>query len=267
MRTTVQGKQVLATTGGRDLDRDLPLLLFIHGAGHDRTAWQLQTRYFAHHGYAVVAVDLPGHGGSEGPPPDSIAGYADWVADFIESLGWDAANVVAHSMGSLIAIQLAASHPDQVISLALLGPAAAMMVHPDLLAAARSNDHLAYDLITGWSHSAGGQRGGNQTPGIWMSGATMRLLERNHPGVLANDLAACAAFDGAVDAAAEIRAPTLLLLGSADLMTRPAQAAPLQAKLNQQTIVLDGVGHSMMMENPDGVIDAVADFLRKLNEA
>ncbi len=264
MRLTVDGRTVLATTGGRDPDPSLPLVLFVHGAGNDRTAWQLQTRYFAHHGYAVVAPDLPGHGGSAGPPPDSIEGYAKWIIGLLDALGREQAHLVGHSMGSLITLEAAASHSDRVTSLALLGTTAAMQVHPDLLAAARANDHRAYELITGWSHSPAGRRGGNQTPGIWMSGATMRLLERSQPGVLANDLAACAAYDRAPEAARSVQAPTLIILGAADLMTRPSHATPLQKVMNPQTVVLEGTGHSMMLEKPDGVIDALAGFLAEL---
>ena len=62
MELSVAGQQVQATTGGRPLDPESPLLVFIHGAGMDRTLWQLQTRYFANHGWSVLAVDLPGHG-------------------------------------------------------------------------------------------------------------------------------------------------------------------------------------------------------------
>ena len=263
MRLNLGGNAVTATTGGRELDRDLPLLVFLHGAGNDRTAWQLQTRYFAHHGYSVVAPDLPGHGRSEGRALGGIADYSRWVIDLIAELGWEHAHLCGHSMGSLIALETAAAAPDQIDSISLVGTAASMDVHPDLLDAARANDHLAYDLITGWSHSSGARRGGNQTPGVWMAGTTMRLLERNRQGVLAIDLAACAAYDGRA-AAPRVKCPALLVLGSSDLMTRPAAAAPLQEALDHTTVVLEGIGHSMMIEDPDGVIDAIAAFLTDL---
>ena len=68
MELTVEGRRVHAATGGRDFDPSLPAVVFVHGAGLDRTVWALQTRYFAHHGYGVgiQAVlldgfdDLPG---------------------------------------------------------------------------------------------------------------------------------------------------------------------------------------------------------------
>ncbi len=263
MRLQVRGKDVLATTGGRRPDPDLPLIVFVHGAGNDRTAWQLQTRYFAHHGFTVAAPDLPGHGGSEGPPPETIEDHAGWIWEFVDALGRDRAHLVGHSMGSLIALEAAAQAKERALTASLLGPAAVMEVHPDLLAAARAGEHKAFELITGWTHSPAGQRGGNQTPGIWMAGATIRMMERNRAEVLAKDLAACAAYSGAEAAAKSVTAPVLFIMGQRDLMTRPRLAEPLREILQPETVVLPGTGHAMMTENPDGVIDAIADFLRR----
>jgi pimeloyl-ACP methyl ester carboxylesterase len=259
---TVAGKEVRATTGGRPLDPGSPLLVFLHGAGMDRTLWQLQIRYFANHGWSVLAVDLPGHGGSAGPPPDSIAGYAEWVAELIPVAGFSVASVVGHSMGSFIGLHLAARHPGRVNRLALLGTAATMPVHPDLLAAAEAGDPLAFELITCWSLTRRSQLGGHQTPGLWMTGESLRLLDHAPAGVLGNDLRACNAYGEAVENAARVDHPTLLLLGELDIMTRPAAARPLAAALpDAATVILPGAGHLMMIEQPDPVIDTLADFL------
>ena len=253
-------RRVHFTTGGKEPDPVLPLMVFVHGAGNDQTVWQLQTRYFAHHGYRVCAVDLPGHGGSQGPPPDSITGYADWLERLVDLLGADDLTLVGHSMGSLIAIEFASRRP--LTALCLLGPSSAMAVHPDLLAAAKADDHLAYELITGWSVSRRAQVGGHATPGAWLSGGQLRLLERSQPGVLASDLAACANYDRAIEAARHVKAPTLLLVGERDLMTRPASVPALTAGFaNATTVTLPGVGHSIMSEAPDAVIDTIDRFL------
>ena len=63
-----------------------------------------------------------------------------------------------------------------------------------LLDAARADDHVAFELITGWSYSAGKQLGGNPVPGMWMTGNALRLMERTRPGVLHADLLACHAY-------------------------------------------------------------------------
>ena len=76
-----------------------------------------------------------------------------------------------------------------------------MPVSDVLLAAAKADDHVAFELINGWSHSAGKQLGGNRVPGMWMTGTAMRLMERTRPGVLHVDLVACHAYDGGLAAA------------------------------------------------------------------
>ncbi|MCX7659977.1 MAG: lysophospholipase, partial [Caldimonas manganoxidans] len=70
MKLSVQGRQAHVYTGGKPFDPALPCVVFIHGALHDHSVFALQTRYLAHHGHAVLAVDLPGHGGSPGPALD-----------------------------------------------------------------------------------------------------------------------------------------------------------------------------------------------------
>ena len=87
MKLTVDGRTVFATTGGTEFDPGKPAIVFLHGAGFDRTAWRLQTRWFAHHGRAVLAIDFPAHGWSDGPVLDSIPAMADWTARLIEAAG------------------------------------------------------------------------------------------------------------------------------------------------------------------------------------
>ena len=67
MKLSVNGAEVFAAAGGREFDKSLPSVVFIHGAGFDHSTWALHTRWFSHHGYGVLAPDLPGHGRSPGP--------------------------------------------------------------------------------------------------------------------------------------------------------------------------------------------------------
>ena len=106
MKLNVDDREVFATTGGADLDPRRPAVIFLHGAGFDRTTWRLQTRWFAHHGRSVLAVDFPGHGWSQGLGLDSIAAMADWTARLIDAVGLKSAALVGHSMGALVAPQL-----------------------------------------------------------------------------------------------------------------------------------------------------------------
>jgi pimeloyl-ACP methyl ester carboxylesterase len=258
MNLTVDGKVVHAATGGRDFDPALPAIVFVHGAGMDHTVWALQARYFAHRGRAVLAVDLPGHGHSAGPALASIEVIADWLAALIAAAGLESAALAGHSMGALAALACAARHPKRVRTLALLGVAPSMPVHPDLLAAAQANDHRAFDLVTDWGHGAAAHLGHHPAPGLWLMGGAEALLERCAPGVLHNDLAACNAYQEAEAAAAKVTCPTLLVLGADDRMT-PAKAGQKLAAIipGAQCVVIPEAGHMMMSEAADATLDAL----------
>ncbi len=261
---TGDGKAVFAATGGRPFDAALPGVIFVHGAGLDHTIWALQTRYFAHRGRAVVALDLPGHGRSEGPVLGSIDELAAWLGRFIAVAGLGEVSLAGHSMGALTALECAASLGNRLRALALLGVAPAMPVHPDLLAAAAANDPLAFELITSWGHGRTGHRGGNRAPGLWLLGGGRRLLQRSQPGVLSCDLAACNAYEEArgLEVAAKVACPSLVLLGIQDRMTPARAGRELAAAIPGATLtVIPDSGHMMMLEKPDETLDALKAVL------
>ncbi len=261
---TVDGRAVFAATGGRPFDATLPGVIFVHGAGMDHTIWALQTRYFAHRGRAVAALDLPGHGRSQGPALASIDELAAWLDRFIAAAGLGEVSLAGHSMGALAALECAAGLGDRLRALALLGAAPALPVHPDLLAAAAADDPLAFELITSWSHGRTGHRGGNRAPGLWLLGGGQRLLERSKPGVLARGLTACNAYEGArgLEMAAKVACPSLVLIGAQDRMAPAPAGRELAAAMPGARVVeLADCGHMMMLEKPDETLDALMAVL------
>jgi len=258
MKLSINGHEVFAATGGRDFDAALPAIVFLHGAGFDHSAWALHSRWFAHHGHAVLAPDLPGHGRSAGPALPSIAEMADWTIALLSAAGADKACLVGHSMGSLIALEAAARHPERVSALGLIGTAWAMTVGPDLLKAAEANDQAAIDMVSIWGLGFAAELGGSQAPGLWMHGGAQATLQHGSPGVLFNDLAACNAYQDALPAAARISAPTTFILGEHDMMTPAKAGKALAAAIPQsRTVILPGAGHMMMAERPDAVLAAL----------
>ena len=207
MRIVVDGIETFVGTGGRAFDPALPCIVFLHGAGLDHTVWALLARSFAHHGFGVLAPDFPGHGRSAGAPLSSIAALADWTAALIAAAGVPAARLVGHSMGSLVALETAARHPDKVTALALIATAAPMRVSDELLGAAKANDHAAIDMISIWGHGYSATLGGSSAPGLWMLGGGERLLERARPGVIFADLAACNDYGDATRRGGKSRGP------------------------------------------------------------
>jgi pimeloyl-ACP methyl ester carboxylesterase len=260
MQLTVNGIDSFVATGGREFDPSLPTVMLLHGAGFDHTSWALHSRWFAHHGYGVLAPDLPGHGRSSGAPLSTIAEMADWTAALLEASGAAKAKLVGHSMGSLIALETAARHPAKVSALSLIGTADTMTVGPDLLKAAEANDHAAIDMVSIWGLGFAAELGGSLAPGLWMHFGAERVLEQCKPGVLFSDLSACNAYRGALAAAAKVTIPATLILGERDMMTPARAGKALAAALpNSRTVVLAGAGHMMMAERPDELLAALQD--------
>ena len=262
MEFSLDGKRAFAGTGGREADAAAPFVVLLHGAGMDHTVFALQARAFAHHGRNVLAFDLPGHGRSDGPSLDSIGAMADWVLRAAAQCGAERLRVAGHSMGALVALETGARGGARVEALALMGFVPEMRVHPDLLAAARAGAHSAVTLMTSWSFGAQGQLGANKTPGLWLSGGALRLLERADMRSLAADLAACDAYRDAAASAAAIRAPVLLLLGGEDRMTPAARGQAFAGRFaDGRAAVLPGVGHMMMIEEPTATLAALRTLL------
>jgi pimeloyl-ACP methyl ester carboxylesterase len=263
MELRVAGNSAYAYTGGKVFDAKLPAVVFTHGGEQDHSVWVLQSRYLAHHGYAVLAVDLPGHGRSGGAPLASIEDMAGWIVAVLEAAKVGTAALVGHSMGSLAALECAARHPQRVNRVALLGAAFPMRVSPDLLQATKHRESDAHGMINAWSHSAYAHYPSNPGPGFWVIGANLRLMQRQKAGVLHADFAACDGYKGGFERAAQVKCPALFLLGARDAMT-PARAGRDLAGAVPHSIVktLDGAGHNLMGEKPDEVLDALVEFLR-----
>jgi pimeloyl-ACP methyl ester carboxylesterase len=257
---TLDGRRVFAATGGRERDAAAPALLLLHGAGMDHTVWAMQARAMAHRGRSVFALDWPGHGRSEGPALTSVESMADWVLRAAAALGIEHFRLAGHSMGALAALEAGARGGERIEALALLGFVPEMRVHPELLAAAREGRHSAVELMTSWSLAT--SLGANPAPGLWLSGGALRLLERTPPTALATALAACDAYRGAATAAAQLRCPTLLVLGAADRMTPASRGRSFAAGFPPMRVtVLPGAGHMMMSEDPQACLAAMRTLL------
>lgn len=262
MKFLVQNQPCYGYTGGKPFDATRPALLFIHGAANDHTVWHLQSRHFAHHGWNVIAVDLPGHGRSAGAPRASISEYSQWLIAFLDNANIRNAALVGHSMGCLIALDTALRAPDRLTQLVLLGAAMPMTVSDALLAAARDDTPSANEMLTHWGHGPRSRLGASAVPGVSLAGTYRRLLARAGDGVLHADLSACAAYSASAEALAGMAVPTLILVGGKDQLTPPRAGLMLQKALpSAHAVTLDIAGHGMMYEAPDAATDAMTRFL------
>lgn len=263
MKFLVHNQPCYAYTGGKPFDAAKPALLFVHGAANDHSVWHLQARYFAHHGWNVMAIDLPGHGKSDGNARGSISEYSQWVIAFLDNANIRSAALVGHSMGSLIALESALRAPDRVTQLVLLGASVPMPVSDILLNAAREDLPTAHEMLCAWGHGPRARLGASAVPGTSLIGTYRRLLETANPGVLHTDLSACNAYSATPNALSAMKVPTLIMIGERDQMTPPKAAAALVNQLpNARAVTLPGAGHGMMYEDSDGATDAMRPFLK-----
>lgn len=258
----VTGRQVFCSNGTGELGDEKPAVIFLHGAGMDHSIWVLPARHFARKGFNVFALDLPGHGRSSGPALQSIAAITEWLHQVIAALKLSRPALVGHSMGSLIAINYAATYPDSLRSLALLGTSIPMPVTDSLLNAARTNSHDAIDMANTWSHSSSARLGGNASPGINMMMSGQRLLECNDEGVFYTDLNACNEFTEAAELAKNVSVETLVIIGEQDKMTAATTALQVAKNIRHCSVrKLSPCGHAMLAEQPNEVLDALVTIV------
>lgn len=269
MKLWVHGREAYAYTGGKPFDPALPCVVFVHGALHDHSVFALQTRYLAHHGRAVLAVDLPGHGRSAGPALDSVEALADWLIALLDASGVTRAALVGHSMGSLIALEAAARLGERATHVALVATAYPMKVSPALLDTSLKDPHKAMRMVNSFSIGTMAAKPSAPGPGAWLHGGNLALMEqlqarhaRQHEGanLFHIDFSVCDRYAAGLEAARRVQCPALLLLGAQDQMTPPAATKDLAATLRARVQTLRA-GHSLMTENPDGVLNALKGFL------
>ena len=259
------GVDAYVYTGGKAFDPALPAIAFVHGAMHDHSVWTLLARWFANHGHAVLAPDLPGHGRSGGAPLASVEAIADWLLALLSAAGVARAVLVGHSMGSLVALEAAARAPERAAALVLVGTAYPMAVSPALLEAGRDAPLAAIDRVNVFSHSTLAGKPSFPGPGMWLHGSNLALMLRiqaaGGPGnVFLNDFEACNRYASGLEAAAKVTCAATCIVGGSDQMTRSDGSDELARALKARTVVLPA-GHSLMSEAPDALLAALRGVL------
>jgi pimeloyl-ACP methyl ester carboxylesterase len=272
MKLSVNGSEAYAYTGGKPFDASLPCVVFIHGALHDHSGWTLLARWCAHHGYAVLALDLPGHGRSAGPVLGSVQALADWVLAVLDAAGVvqpAQARLVGHSLGSLIALEAAARAPARSGRLVMVGTAYPMQVSQALLDTARDTPLRAIDMVNAFSIGSLAAKPSYPGPGMWLHGSNRALMRRMLAGANAtgcevnlfhHDFSVCDRYADGLAAAGAVTCPVTMVLGALDQMTPPRSTREIAAALQARIVTLAS-GHSLPAEAPDGLLAALRDSL------
>ena len=259
MKIVVNETEAFAATGGKPFDPELPTVVFIHGSGLDHRSFALQTRWFAYHGYSVLAPDLPGHSLSKGDPCKSIEESADWLGDLLDATGVKAAHIVGHSQGFLTALEFAKNNPNRVLSLCAIGSAAAIPVNQALIDTAKDSSAKAAHMMVNWGFGPGAHNGQSAVPGMQPIAIGRAIMSQNP---LAIDLQACADYTAGADSAQKLgNIRACCILADKDKMTPVKSGIKLASDLGIEPIIIKGYGHMLPIEAPRKTLSALRDFI------
>lgn len=246
-----------------------PVLVLAHGLAASWKWWLENLPTLAQH-HRIVAVDLPGFGDSEPlAPPAAMSTHAATVFAVLDTLGITSVTVAGHSMGGLVALEMALAAPDRIRGLVLIDAGGAPMSERRLAAvlvvlrvfcAILRRKTVRDSLIRyGWLRRIV-LVGGFRDPRV----VSPQLAAEIVPGFGAPGfLGAVAAAGRAVRSVAleSVSCPTLLIWGDRDLMAPLRGAQDLLDRLTDARLVtLRGIGHSPMIECPDAFHEAVLAF-------
>jgi pimeloyl-ACP methyl ester carboxylesterase len=250
-----------AYTGGKPFDAALPCIVFVHGALHDHSTWTLLSRWFAHHGFSVLAPDLPGHGRSRGAPLASVEALGEWLVALLQAASAAKAVLVGHSMGSLVALEAAARAPSQVERLVMIGTAYPMKVSDALFKTSEQDPMKAIDMVNAFSHAGLAAKPSYPGPGTWLHGSNRALMRRTQEGqpglnLFTHDFKVCDSYAAGLEAAEKVRCPVSFILGDRDQMTSPKQVDGIAKALKAEVHKVPA-GHNLTAEAPDAVLAAL----------
>ena len=250
---TIGAARCFYRTGMSPAAADGNTLILLHGSGGDSSLWEKQLGANS----ALLAPDLPGHGQSEGPLRSSAQEYAAWLDTFTRAAGIKKFFLSGHSLGGAIAQEFGRAFPLKVSGLILAGTGTHAAITAEYLEMLRTDFPAAVKASCLAAYAPG------TADAVCMQGCEM--LTRNGPDALYSDLQAYASFDSRPWAGA-LSVPALVLCGSEDRITPPADAEELAGLLPQAALkIIPGCGHMAMMEAPGAFDEAVGEFIKKLS--
>ena len=229
-------------------------VIFCHGSGGGHHHWLYQLKSLRNP-VNPLAVDLPGHGRSEGDALHSVAAYRDWLHDFSQATGIKKFIPAGHSLGGAIALDYAIHYPDHTSGLILVGTGSRLRVLPAFLDSLREGT-VPPDLADL----------------LYSQEADEELLVKGREEVAAcaasvyyADLSACDRFDISSELP-RISVPALIICGTDDRLTPVKYSRFLADNIPWSRIeIIEGAGHMVMLEKPDQVNNAISAYVEELN--
>ena len=253
----VDNKKVFSSDIGQTFDENKHTIILIHGSGQSHVVWSLTDQYLADEGFNVFALDLPGHGNSEGASLKSIEDMSNWLNKVVKVIGIKDLTILGHSQGCLIALEYANRFPDNVKNLIFVAGSYQIPVNKSLIDLANSGDLESLNLMMKWGYGYSKQFiGGNPLQKILNSSREVRE-------VLAVDLIACNNYKNGINCIKKIKCPTFLIFGELDKMIKLDKGKEFSGLINgSKTHIIKDCGHMIILENAFEMREQVAKFLK-----
>lgn len=253
----IDGLRIHYHAAGNPAARQGQRVLYVHGTGCNTRVWEQHMHAIAE-AHTPVAIDLPGHGRSEGRGFRGAADYGHFVVELARHLGWDRFVVAGHSMGGAIALTMAVYHPDLLNGLMLIDTGARLRVHPDILRASRqaaaTGQRLATDRAWGYASSTAQS----------VVDTVAAMTADTDPRVTYADWICDDSFDF-MARVKDIHLPTLAVCGEEDRLTPVKYHQFLQANMpNCRLATIKQAGHWSYVEQPAAFTAVVRSFLDEL---
>jgi len=248
-------KDIEFAAGRWPLNPDLGTIVFIHGSGGTNILWQAQVESLADE-MNTIALNLPGHGRSDGKGMSRMADYANSVSGFIKSIDARTPVICGLSIGGAIVLQLLIDEPENYKAGIVVNAGAKLKVMPQLFETIEKD----YPGFVNSMYSLGAS---NKTdPAKIKPLADSMLL--CPPEVTRKDFSACDAFD-VREKLNGINIPVLVMTASEDLLTPIKYGQFLRDRIpNAAMVNIEDAGHLSPIEKPDNVASAIRAFIRTL---
>jgi len=254
----VGSKNVFASDAGKGIEKSKHTIVLLHGSGLSHIVWSLTEQYLSNQNYNVLAIDLPGHGNSEGNCLKSIEEISDWLEKVFKQLNISELTIIGHSQGCLEALEYSSQYSKRVKNLIFVGGSYRMPVNQDLIDFAEGGDDKAVQLMMKWSYENSKKFiGGNPIEKIINSPRDIRE-------VLATDLMACNNYKNGSEALKSINCPTLFIFGELDKMVNLEKGKKFAELIpNSKTHIIKDCGHMIMFEKAFEMREKISEFLKK----
>jgi len=231
-------------------------VLLIHGSGGHHLYWPPQLRRLRDH--RIYAMDLPGHGRSDGIGRDLVEDYVGDLTAFMDAVGLNSAIWIGHSLGGAIALHAALHNPHRVLGLGMVASGARLRVDAELLGL------ISREAAFGSALKLIGDRSFSASVDSRLKQLAIQRMGEMRSAVLLGDFVACNAFDESSHLG-QIRVPTLIVCGADDRMIPPRASEALHSAIpHSELVVLPDAGHMLMLERPEQTAAVLARFINSV---